>query len=135
MGRVGTGAYNKMCELYGETVVGIDIDGDNVARQRAAGRNVMRGSPRDADFWEIVHEDHRFELIMLALPNLTSNLAALEQLRNIGFEGHIATTAKYPDEVEPLRQAGATDIFNIYAEAGVGFASHVQASTSGEHLA
>jgi len=131
MGRVGQGAYQRMCDLYGDTVVGIDIDSENVARHRAAGLNVIRGAPGDADFWETVDAHHLFELIMISLPNLSANLGALEQLKRIGFQGRIAATARYPDEVEPLYEAGATDVFNIYAEAGAGFAGHVQARMTG----
>ena len=90
----------------------------------------MRGAPSDADFWELVHKDHCIDLVMLALPNLAANLGALEQLREIDFKGLIAATAKYPDEEAPLRMAGATEVFNIYAEAGTGFASHVEATST-----
>ncbi len=65
---------------------------------------------------------------MLALPTLTANLEALEQLREIGFKGGIAATARYEDEEAQLHEAGATAVFNIYAEAGTGFAGHVEAS-------
>ena len=88
----------------------------------------MRGAPSDADFWDTVHEDHSLELVMLALPTLAANLDALEQLREIDFKGRIAATARYPDEEAPLREAGATAVFNIYTEAGNGFAGHVEAS-------
>ncbi len=54
MGRVGTGAYDKMCELHGDTVVGIDFNIERVRQLRREGRNVMRGDPSDADFWELV---------------------------------------------------------------------------------
>ena len=128
MGRVGTGAYDKIRELHGDTVVGVDFDADRVRRHREEGRNVMRGAPSDADFWEQVHEDHSIELVMLALPNLAANLDALEQLRAIDFAGRIAATARYPDEDAPLLEAGATAVFNIYAEAGAGFAGHVETS-------
>jgi len=128
MGRVGTGAYDKMRELHGDTVVGIDFNAERVRRFRKEGRNVMRGDPSDADFWELVQEVPSIDLVMLALPTLTANLDALAQLREIGFEGGIAATARYPDEVALLRKAGATDVFNIYAEAGTGFAGHAEAS-------
>ena len=39
--------------------------------------------------------------------------------------GRVAATARYPDEEAQLRDAGATAVFNIYAEAGTGFAGHV----------
>jgi len=128
MGRVGTGAYDKMCELRGNTVVGIDFNVERVRRLRQEGRNVMRGDPSDADFWELAERVPSIQLVMLALPTLTANLDALEQLREIGFAGGIAATARYPDEVARLREAGATAVFNIYAEAGTGFAAHVAAA-------
>ena len=53
---------------------------------------------------------------------------ALEQLREIGFKGSIAATARYPDDETRLLEAGATAVFNIYAEAGIGFAGHVAAT-------
>jgi hypothetical protein len=37
-----------------------------------------------------------------------------------------ATTARFPDEEKLLRQSGATAVFNIYTEAGTGFANHVE---------
>ena len=131
MGRVGSGAYDRMCELRGDTVVGIDFNAERVRRLRQEGRNVMRGDPSDADFWELVERVPSIDLVMLALPTLTANLDALEQLREIGFSGRIAATARYPDEEAQLQKAGATEVFNIYAEAGTGFAGHVAASHSG----
>jgi len=130
MGRVGSGAYDKMCELRGDTVVGIDFNAGRVRRLQQEGRNVMRGDPSDADFWEMVERVPSIELVMLALPTLTANLDALEQLREIGFKGRIAATALYADEEAQLREAGATAVFNIYAEAGTGFAGHVAATHS-----
>ena len=89
------------------------------------GRKVLQGGPGDADFWEKGEEDHKIELVMLALPNLQANLDALGQLMEISFSGRIAATARYPDEEERLYKAGATAVFNIYTEAGTGFADHV----------
>ncbi len=129
MGRVGSGAYDKMRELHGETVVGIDFDNELIKRHQSTGRNVLHGDPSDADFWDKMEHDHRIKLVMLALPNLQANLDALEQLRKISFPGTIAATAKFPDEEKFLRQAGATAVFNIYTEAGAGFANHVEVQT------
>jgi len=128
MGRVGTGAYDKMCELRGNSVVGIDFNAERVRQLRQEGRNVMRGDPGDADFWDLAERVPSIDLVMLALPTLTANLDALEQLREIDFKGGIAATARYPDDEATLREAGATAVFNIYAEAGTGFAGHVAAT-------
>lgn len=128
MGRVGSGAYDKMRKRHGETVVGIDFDAERVKKHQAMGRNVLHGDPSDADFWEKVEQDHSIELVMLALPNFRANLDALDQLREISFPGSIAATARFPDEVKLLRRAGATTVFNVYTEAGSGFADHIEAS-------
>jgi Trk K+ transport system NAD-binding subunit len=125
MGGIGTGAYDKMRALYGETVVGVDIDPATVKNQRETGRNVLLGDPSDADFWDRVQAGHTLELAMLALPNLNTNLAVLEQLQSAKFAGQIAVTAKFQDETDILKRAGATTVFNIYTEAGAGFASHI----------
>ncbi len=126
MGRVGTGAYDKMREYHGDTVVGVDFDNERVKAHQQKGRNILHGDPSDADFWEKIGTDHSIKLVMLALPNIQANLDALEQLKKINFRGHISATARFPDEVTLLSQAGATEVFNIYTEAGAGFAEHVE---------
>ncbi len=131
MGRVGCGAYEKMRALHGDTVLGIDFDDDLVKEHLAKGRKVLHGDPSDADFWDKIDKDHNIELVMLALPNLQANRDALDQLRKISFSGRIAATARFPDEVEKLRKSGAGAVFNIYTEAGVGFAEHVEAINRG----
>ena len=64
---------------------------------------------------------------MLTLPNLAANLAVLDQLEAASFDGQVAAVARFHDEIEPLEQAGASTVFNVYAEAGAGFAEHVAA--------
>ena len=132
MGRVGTGAYDKMRELHGDTVVGVDFDIERVNGHQSMGRKVLHGDPSDADFWEKIEQNHSIKLVMLALPNLEANLDALGQLRSISYTGRIAATARFPDEVKLLRQSGATAVFNIYTEAGTGFANHVEAQNQME---
>jgi len=65
---------------------------------------------------------------MLALPNLQANLDALEQLEQTSFSGRLAAIARFTDDAQILLQAGATAVFNIYTEAGTGFADHVERS-------
>jgi len=127
MGRVGSGAYDKMRKIHGETVVGVDFDSYIVKRHQSKGRKVLHGDPSDADFWEKIEKDHSIKLVMLALPNLQAGLDVLEQLREISYSGHIAATARYRDEVPLLKEAGANVVFDIYTEAGVGFANNALA--------
>lgn len=126
MGRVGTGAYEKMRELYGDIVIGIDFNSKKVKRHQKNNRKVIDGDPGDTDFWEKVEAKEGLELVMLALPKLAANLNVLEQLRAISFPGKITAVARYPDEVEILKQAGATEAYDIYTELGTGFAEHVR---------
>ena len=125
MGRIGTGTYDSMHRSHGATVVGIDIDPITVERQQSTGRNVLLGDPSDADFWDRVGAAHTLELVMLALPNLAASLAVLDQLKAASFGGRVAATARFQDEIKLLEQAGASTVFNAYAEAGSGFAAHV----------
>jgi len=127
MGRVGSGAYDRMREFHGETVIGVDFDAELIKHHRSMGRKVLQGDPSDADFWDLIEQDHSFKLVMLALPNLQANLDALAELQAISFPGRIAAIARFPDEMTRLQQAGATAVFNFYTEAGAGFAEHVEA--------
>ena len=124
MGGVGTGAYDSLTTIFGRDVVGVDIDSITAGKQRELGRNVIRGDPADADFWDRVEAAHSFELVMLALPRQSTTLAILSRLVEHGFKGHIAAIARFPDEAEALKEAGAGAVFNMYSEAGAGFVSH-----------
>jgi len=125
MGRVGSGAYESVRQRFGDALLGVDFDKDTVDKHRAAGRHVVRGSVTDPDFWERFQLDHRvIKLVMLAMPNQQENLYAVQQLRSSGYTGKLTAIAKYPDEAEALRQAGADSAFNLYAEAGAGFADN-----------
>lgn len=125
MGRVGTGAYDEMRQRKGETVVGVDSDPVKVRQHQEVGRKVLLGDPSDADFWDRVSKTHSVRLMMLALPHQSINLSVLEQLELSHFDVRVAATARYPDEVEALKEAGANTVYNIYTEAGAGFAAHV----------
>jgi hypothetical protein len=37
----------------------------------------------------------------------------------------LAAIVQYPDEIEPLKQAGVDLVLDIYAEAGAGFSDHI----------
>ncbi len=131
MGSVGTGTYDTLHGRHGDTVVGVDIDPVTVSKQQSTGRNTLLGDPSDADFWDRVQASHRLELVMLALPKMTTTMAVLDRLREASFSGRVAATARFPDEVEALKEAGAATVFNMYTEAGAGFAAHVTAEFPG----
>jgi predicted Kef-type K+ transport protein len=125
MGHVGENAYDVLQGKYGQDVTGVDFDERTVASHRAAGRNVVLGSATDPDFWSRLHlSNTRIELILLALPNHEEDLQAARELAETGYRGKIAATVKFDDQVEALHQAGIHAAFNLYAEAGAGFAEH-----------
>lgn len=131
MGGVGTGAFDSLRETLGDTVVGVDIDPETVTRHRAEGRNVLLGDPSDADFWDRVQEGHRLGLVLLTLPKIGTSLMVLRRLEQVGFSGRVAAIARFADEIEALRDAGAQTVYNINTEAGSGFAAHVQSELRG----
>jgi hypothetical protein len=68
------------------------------------------------------------------MPKFEENLYAAQQLRTIGYKGKLAAIAKYSDEISALQEAGVDRAYNLYAEAGTGFADDVygQLMTSGD---
>lgn len=126
MGRVGAGAYDVMRDKFGDTVVGLDIDGDSVLQHTEEGRNVLRASASDPDFWDrFLIGQGKIRLAMLALPNHQENLFAAHQFKSRNFDGRLAAIVKYADEVDSLKAAGVDAVYYLYAEAGIGFANDV----------
>lgn len=130
MGAVGTGTYDQLSQTHQGHVVGIDIDARTVANQCAEGRHVILGDPSDADFWDRVNQSDHVQLVLLTLPKFSSTLTVVELLKGSGYQGQIAATAKFPDEMSHLQAAGVDTVFNMHTEAGAGFAVHAMAQTN-----
>ena len=124
MGRVGTAAFETMRKQYGDVVLGIDHDESVINKHRSLGRNVMQGDAEDSEFWQKLNTKN-IHLILLDMPKPEENLYAFRQLEEHGFKGKVAATVKYDDQVEMLKMAGLDAAYNIYGEAGAGFANHV----------
>jgi predicted Kef-type K+ transport protein len=124
MGRVGTAAYDTLRQKYGEIVLGVDNDSIVLQKHREEGRKVIQGDATDAEFWEQLNTD-KVRIVLLDMPKPDENLFAYKQLEANGFKGKVAGTAKYDDQVEMLKSAGLDAAYNIYGEAGSGFANHV----------
>ncbi len=127
MGRVGKAAYDDMQTHAGGQILGVDLDESEVARNVEAGRNVVLGDGTHPEFWSRIGQgSEEIEIILLAMPYHFANMSALDRLRDRGYTGPIVATALYPDQEEELRQHGISQVFNLYAEAGVGAASHMR---------
>jgi hypothetical protein len=120
MGRVGCGAYDHF-HREGEHVVGMDTDLGKVELSRAAGRRVVYADAEDAGFWQQLNLDH-IHLVMLALPDLHAKCVAARILRSRRYRGVISATYMYPEDQQPMLDAGCDVTYNYYTEAGVGFA-------------
>ncbi|WP_159653775.1 cation:proton antiporter family protein [Vibrio atypicus] len=125
MGRIGTGAYDELRTRYGKISLGIEVREEAAKEHKAQGRNVISGDATDPDFWERILDTANVKLVLLAMPHHQGNQIALEQLQRRNFQGQIAAIAEYPDQLETLIEDGVDAAFNIYNEAGSGFARHV----------
>jgi hypothetical protein len=132
MGRVGAGAYDYLREHNEKHIVGIDSDPAKIESNVRAGRRVAYADAEDPAFWQLLNID-RLRAIMLAVPDLQAKLTAARALRRRGFGGLLSATHLYPEEREPIIEAGCDVTYNYYTEAGVGFARHTY-ETLGEHI-
>lgn len=127
MGYVGTAVYDQLNKRYGQKVLALDYNQETVLKHKAQGRNVVSDDATDVDFWEYAKTkpDHQVKLVLLCMEDHKSNLLALERLRAIDYQGMIAATANFEDEVKQLKNLGVHSAYNLYREAGIGFADDV----------
>ncbi len=125
MGRVGLMAYKNLERRFPGRVIGFDRDPVAVAIHQEAGRNVLLADATDSDFWERVSVKENIDLVVLAMPKHGANVHAARTLKRHAFEGVVTATGKFDDEVKELRELGLDTAFNLYSEAGSGFADHV----------
>jgi predicted Kef-type K+ transport protein len=122
MGNIGTGAYEAIARSYGEQVLGIDDNDRKLEHHRSMHRRVAAADASDPDFWHRVALDE-VELVMLALTNHQENMLVAKLLAQMGYRGRIAAVVRFAEEAEALEAKGIS-AFNLYAQAGEGFAAH-----------
>ncbi|PVZ70625.1 hypothetical protein [Pelagibaculum spongiae] len=66
------------------------------------------------------------EWVVLTLPTHQANISAATQIRKMGFKGKMAATTSYADEKEKLESLGVHYTFNVFTEAGYGFANELK---------
>jgi predicted Kef-type K+ transport protein len=124
MGRLGTGVYDTLKREYGDVLVGIDIDTDNVARHEATGRNMILADITDDELWDRAKRG-RIETAVLALHEHAENLCVISKIRRRNEQVKIFAVANHSEEVDALKEAGAYAVWSLFSEAGVGFAEEV----------
>jgi Trk K+ transport system NAD-binding subunit len=126
MGGVGTSAYDEMSSRYGDIVIGVDFNTERVEEHQKKGRRVFFGDASDSDFWKRVEPSKSAVcLVMLALPDPKTSIFSIQQMKERGYKGQITASVRYEDEMHLLKDAGIDAVYNLYEEAGVGFADHV----------
>ncbi|MFT5710264.1 MAG: glutathione-regulated potassium-efflux system ancillary protein KefC [Halioglobus sp.] len=126
MGNIGSNAYDTMAEQYGKFVLGVDDNDQKLEMHRQNRRRVVAADASDPDFWYRVNLKE-VELIMVALTNHQENLRISKLLKGLGYRGRIAAVVRFAEEAEELQQLGIS-AFNLYAQAGAGFATHAAES-------
>lgn len=122
MGNIGAGAYDAMVQLYGHEVLGVDDNDYKLEKHRTQGRRVAQADASDPDFWWQV-DLSKLELVMLALTHHQENLLVGNLLEDLGYRGKLAAVVRFSEEAGDLEEHGIS-AFNLYAQAGAGFAAH-----------
>lgn len=129
MGYLGSSAYDRLKEKYGQKVIALDYNPDTVKYHREMGRNVIKDDATDIEFWEKVkemqEEKRQVKLVALCMDDHKSNVFAIKELKSIGYNGRVAATAKHEDDIKQLQKLGVDSVYNLYSEAGVGLADHI----------
>ncbi len=133
MGRMGTRAYEAVAADFGGRVLGVDVDEDIVTAHSAEGHRVVLGDATDPDFWtRSVGLVDGLQWVLLTMSSQEANVAAVKRLRDRGYSGRIAATSLYPDDADQLREMGVDFAFDVYAEAGSGFAGDLRSKIQDE---
>ncbi|MEM6910689.1 MAG: cation:proton antiporter family protein [Verrucomicrobiota bacterium] len=125
MGRVGFAAYKALNATFPGKVIAFDRDPASVDLHQEQGRNVKLADATDSDFWEKAKVRDQLDLVVLAMPKHSANVHAAETLQRHDFQGVVAATGKFDDDVKELKRLGVDTAFNLYGEAGSGFAAHI----------
>lgn len=125
MGRIGVAAYQTLHQRYPGKILGFDRDPSAVAAHQLAERNVLLADATDSDFWEKIQLEGDIHLVVLALPKHEANLQVLNRLKQVKYSGVVAAVGQCPDQVLELRELGVDTAYDLYVQAGNGFARHV----------
>ncbi|WP_371378117.1 cation:proton antiporter [Thalassotalea aquiviva] len=121
MGRVGIGAYNMLSQKMGKKVWGLDSERAKVDWLKTQEVQAFYGDGESRDFWEGL-DVSKLQLVLIAVPSVRDTINITNQLRLANYAGKIAAIARFDDQKDRLEDLGINKVFNLYHEAGVGFA-------------
>ena len=122
MGRIGRGAYERLVDRGGLSVIGIDNDHLVVEELEREEFNVLEGDATDHEFWHRLVVGGTARTVILAMAIHDSNTFALDQLRIAGFDGTIAAVVQRQDQAGHFTAAGVHAVVNIYSGSGAAVA-------------
>lgn len=125
MGIIGTGAYDAIAQHRGQEVLGVDLNERKLKEHTHHHRRVIAADASNPDLWQQINLDE-VELVLLALTHHQENILVGKLLTELGYTGHTAAVVRFDEEVQQLKSLGFS-AFNLYAEAGAGFAAHAVA--------
>ena len=112
-------------------LLGVESIEAKVAHHVTEQRRVVWADASDPDFWFRLTLKE-VQLIMLALTNHRENMLVAELLRSIGFRGRLAAVVRHEDHLQEMHAVGIS-AFNLYAQAGSGFAAHASELLAADH--
>ena len=127
LGRIGGPAYDTFSQQYPGKVLGVDLETKNIKKYRDSGYNVVRADGTNPDLWSrATGLTQSLKWAVLCLPTHQANISVVRRLREEHTNCRIVSIANYPDEADELRELGVEFVFNVYAEAGRGFANDLK---------
>jgi glutathione-regulated potassium-efflux system ancillary protein KefC len=125
MGRTGTAVFNTLSDIHGLKVLGIDQNPDAIQKHLSEDRNVVLGDVTDIEFWQRIQLSTTIRMAILATSKHAIHMQVISQLDKQQSSMKIAALSRYEDEMEELKKAGVHVVYNLYAEAGTGYAEDI----------
>jgi len=123
LGRVGFGAYQYLNDKYNGKVIGVDEKHSRVENYCERGMNCIRADANDYEFWKQSNLTS-CDKIFVCLSNHKENMYIVRLAREMGYKNVLAVVSHFADQQKELEEHGCIS-FNLFAEAGYGFAEHV----------
>ena len=124
MGRTGLEVYNVMEKTYQLKVLGVDISSERIETLKTLNKNVIQGDATDLNFWQRINLSENLPVVILATSCHANHMQVINRLKEIHCSIQLAAISRFDDEMEELEEAGVQVVFNLYTEAGAGFAHH-----------
>ncbi|HNR67296.1 MAG TPA: cation:proton antiporter [bacterium] len=117
---VGLGNYGNGLAEYllrrKKTLLGVDFDPGALDKWRKRGVPVLYGDMADPEMSEQLPLDHA-QWVISTIRSKDLNLAMMQNLKNIRFDGKVALTANNKDEAHEYEIAGAHLVFRPFLDA------------------